>query len=96
MTRILLASVILVSATGCAASRASSRDVLPAKNVTQCRTLCDSAGMSLQSIVVVANQTGCVCGPAEHGPAAAATGGAVAVMMAQRAAQQQQQLQLNY
>lgn len=93
MKEIIGMTVMLLSMVGCAASRASNRDVLPPENVTQCRALCESAAMTLQSIVVVANQTGCVCGPAVHGGAAAATGGAVAVMMAQRAQQQQQQQQ---
>jgi len=93
MDKLLPAALLLSILSGCGAQQASNRDTLPVENVTQCRTLCNSAGMSLESIVVVANQTGCVCGASSEGGAAAASGGAVAVMLAEQAQQQQQQRQ---
>ncbi len=79
-----------------AAQRASGSDTIPKKNVNQCRALCESADLELQSIVIVANQTGCVCQvkqSATSGAAGAAGGGAVTVLLEQqrRAAQAQQQ-----
>jgi len=70
---------------GCAAQRASFSDSIPMMNVNQCRSLCESVQMELQSIVIVANQTGCVCGVknASSGATAAASGGAVTLLMEQ-------------
>lgn len=85
--------VFLACVAGCAANPASNRDTIPQDNVTQCRSLCSSAGLMLQSVVIVANQTGCVCGvssPVAGGGPAAASGGAVAVLLASRRDQQQQ------
>jgi len=59
---------------------ASMQDGIPKSHVEQCRSLCASANMKLQSIVVIADRTGCVCGPGSVG-AAAASGGALAVML---------------
>ena len=87
--RLPIVFVFVLSFAGCGANAASRRDTLPASNVTQCRSLCGSAGMQLQSLVIVANQTGCVCGPGTAGTSAAATGGAVAVLLAQQRQQQQ-------
>jgi hypothetical protein len=79
---------------GCGPKPASNRSTIPRDNVTQCVSLCGSAGLELQSLVIVANQTGCVCSPpnvqSSAGSAAAASGGAVAVLIAQQQQQQQQ------
>ncbi len=84
-----LALLTCAGLAGCAAVRASGADTIPPKNVEQCRTLCASADMELTSLVIVANQTGCVCQHASAGASAAATGGAVAVMLAERQRQEQ-------
>ena len=93
MQKLVPILVFAMALSGCAATEASNRDTLPAANVIPCRSLCDSTGIPLQSIVIVANQTGCVCGNASAGGSAAATGGAAAVMLAQQQEQQQQQQQ---
>lgn len=78
-------------ASGCPAARASAQNELPSENVSQCHDLCRSAGMRLTSIVVVANQTGCVCGNGSSAGSAAAAGGAAVVLMAQQEQQRRQQ-----
>ncbi len=93
MLRLFPAVALLAVLSGCAASQASNKDSLPEKNVAQCKSLCASAGMPLESIVIVANQTGCVCGASPDGGSAAATGGAVAVLLAEQQRRQQQQQQ---
>lgn len=89
----MIMSMMLAMLAGCAAARASARDSIPPENVEQCHSLCASAGFEMTSLVIVANQTGCVCGKPDQGTAAAATGGAVAVLLAQQQSQQQQQQQ---
>jgi hypothetical protein len=68
---------------------------LPKDTPQECTRLCESMGLQLSAVVVVASAAGCVCeahpGAAKvSGGAAAASGGAVAVMAAQAAAQQLQ------
>ena len=88
-----LAPLFALVMLGCGPKPASNRSTIPRDNVTQCVSLCQSAGLQLQSLVIVANQTGCVCSPgsaqASAGGAAAASGGAVAVIIAQQQQQQQ-------
>ena len=88
-----LTPLVAILMLGCGPTAASNRSTIPRDNVTQCVSLCESAGLVLQSLVIVANQTGCVCSPlnaqSNAGGAAAASGGAVAVLMAQQQQQQQ-------
>ncbi len=82
---------------GCGAQQASARDELPMENVTQCQSLCSSVNMTLGAVVVVANQTGCVCevsGRSDAGGSSSVTGGAVVQVLKQRSEQQRQQQQI--
>lgn len=97
MTNRIFGAMSLLTAiffSGCGAVQASNRDELPMENVTQCQSLCSSVNMTLGAVVVVANQTGCVCevsGRSEAGGSSSATGGAVAQLLQQQAAQQKKQ-----
>ena len=94
VARHILPLLAAVSLAGCGAAQASNRDTIPRGNITQCRSLCESSGMALQSIVIVANQTGCVCGvQGSLAAASAASGGAVAVMLAEEEQRRQEQQQ---
>jgi len=63
--------------------------------VSQCRSLCSSAGGTLQSIVIVANKTGCVCdldgSSSSDAETAAAAGGAVVSLLQEEEQRRQQQ-----
>lgn len=62
----------------------------------QCQANCETLGMSLDAVVVMANSTGCVCTPrasAERSrtvAGASAAGGAITVFMQARQRQEQQ------
>lgn len=96
----LLLLPFALSLTACGPKRAANRDTLPEDNVTQCRSLCDSAGARLSSVVIVGNLTGCVCefpqsyaseqSTTRDATASSVSGGAVAVMLANQQRQQQQ------
>ena len=88
---LLLLVIGIATTSSCAANQASVSDTLPEENLDQCQSLCSSVGLRLTSVVIVANQTGCVCEVAEPGPTSAAVGGAVTVMLQQRRSQAQQQ-----
>lgn len=94
-TRLVLASLLAVVASCAGPARAAKRDTVDADNVTQCRSLCESAGGRLQSIVIVANRTGCVCGiddgASVDGSTAATAGGAVVAVLEEEEQQRQQQ-----
>jgi len=98
MHRIFGAAALLmtISMSGCAAQQASNRDELPMENVTQCQSLCSSVNMTLGAVVVVANQTGCVCevsSRSEAGGSSSVTGGAVVQVLKQQSEQQKKQQQ---
>ena len=59
---------------------ASSTDVIPGAHIEQCKSLCASANMTVQSIVVISDRTGCVCGKAQSAAAAASAGGVAVVL----------------
>ena len=92
-TRILMAAAasLALALTGCGPVAASRGSSIPQQNVQQCIALCSSAGLELQSLVIVANQTGCVCAPpngrASNGAVGATSGGAVAVLLAEQSQQ---------
>lgn len=84
--------------TGCAARVGTSGAVyVPKDSAAQCAAQCQSTGMVLSSMVVMANNVGCVCSPAGAQATAcpnAATGGAAgglaALMMTQHDDEDQQ------
>ncbi len=74
----------------------TGRTSIPEDAVEQCDRLCRKVGWRVTSLVVVANETGCVCGPKDAQSAAGtteATAGAVTVMLQARAEQQRRQQQ---
>jgi hypothetical protein len=94
----ILGSLLAVACSG--ADAASGSDTIPPENLANCHALCGSIGGSLQSIVIVADETGCVCSPGmsmgeSSNEAAAVAGGAVVTLhrAAQARVQQQQQQQ---
>ena len=98
MNRIVLVAALL--AAGCSTARPLSPFTsLPSDTPKECTKLCQSMGLQLTAVVVVASSAGCVCeaqpGAARpSGATAAASGGAVvALQEAEAAAQQQQHMQ---
>jgi hypothetical protein len=74
----------------------TGRTSIPEDAVQQCDRLCRKVGWRVTSLVVVANETGCVCGPRDAQSsvgATEATAGAVTVMLQANAEQQQRHQQ---
>ncbi len=92
-----LAAIVLAfsSLAGCAVQPAANRNSLDIDNVNQCRDICSSVDMELGAVVVVMNNTGCVCEVAqrtENAGASTVAGGAVAqTVLQQQNAQNRQQ-----
>ena len=98
MTRVLACLVLSLAA--CQPAPVGVRDVeLPRDSTPQCGALCAQIGLPLDSVVIMANNVGCVCRavppPASTAPpgASASAGGMAAIMIAQEAARQQQAAQ---
>lgn len=91
----LLFSVLLV---GCAAPVGTSGAIsAPKDSAPQCASICHDIGLALDSVVVMANNVGCVCAanapppgpgpgpaPAPTAHAGAAAGGMAAIMLQQQ------------
>ena len=89
--------VTLLVTLGCAAPVGTSGSVsAPRDSAPQCANICHDIGLALDSVVVMANNVGCVCAvavpPPSPGPApgattstraGGATGGMTAIMIAQ-------------
>ena len=98
MTRVLMG--LLVSLSACAAPVGVRNATLPNDSAPRCAELCSQIGLPLDSVVIMAENVGCVCraapSPSTAPPGASASaGGMAAVMLAEeaarrRAAQQQQ------
>jgi hypothetical protein len=91
------AMVVLLLLTACATRPpVGSFHRLPSDTAQECANVCDSIGLRLSAVVVVASSTGCVCeaqpgsGNAAPGGASAASAGAIIVVEEGEAAQQQQ------
>jgi hypothetical protein len=86
-------------AAGCSTARPlSPLTTLPPDTPQECTKLCQSMGLQLSAVVVVASSAGCVCEvqPGTAGRAggmAAASAGAVIAAQKEEAAAQQQQIQ---
>jgi hypothetical protein len=88
--------IVLAFIAGCTAPVGTSGSTtLPKDSAPQCASICRDIGLSLESVVVMANNVGCVCSalpPAQApaGPpsahAGSAAGGMAAIMMQQQAA----------
>ncbi|MBA3458837.1 MAG: hypothetical protein H0T46_02670 [Deltaproteobacteria bacterium] len=86
----LLFSVLLV---GCAAPVGTSGAIsAPKDSAPQCASICHDIGLALDSVVVMANNVGCVCAanppppgpgpaPAPNARSGAAAGGMAAIML---------------
>jgi hypothetical protein len=81
---------------GCQASVGIAGAISVPKDATfRCAAICSGIGLSLASVVVMANNVGCVCEPpptsaAPERKAASATGGMAAILLAEEAERQQQ------
>src|SRR5436305_13259969 len=82
--------IALIFVMACTAPVGSTIDV-PRNSAATCAGYCQSIGLPLQSVVIMANNVGCVCNaqPAAPSGAPAASGGVTAVMMAEEARRQQ-------
>jgi hypothetical protein len=96
MKRIVIAASLLLA--GCKANVGVSGVKLPEDSANTCAGLCSSIGLALDSVVVMANNVGCVCRAAPAAPpapgasaASSAGGGMAAILIQQQAAQQQRQ-----
>lgn len=89
MTR--LASICLLFALGCQAPVGVRNASVPRDAAPQCNSICGEMGLALDSVVVMADNVGCVCRPRQTAPGAAAPSGSsaasglVGVMIQQRA-----------
>ena len=88
---------MLLSLSACQPAPVGVRDVEVPKDATpQCAGLCSQIGLPLDSVVIMANNVGCVCRaavpaapPAATTPGASASaGGMAAIMIAEEAARQ--------
>ncbi len=88
MNRISILAGIVLFASGCVAPVGASFAV-PSDAASSCAAQCSEIGLALDSVVIMANNVGCVC----RGQGAAASGGSSASggMTAILLAQQQQQ-----
>lgn len=91
--------VLLVSFLAACATPVGVRNTeVPRDAAPQCANICQSMGLPLDSVVVMADNVGCVCRAAQPqgmapGAVGASSGGMAAVLMAQAAAQQKQNRQ---
>jgi hypothetical protein len=81
MKTLFLGLVLALSA--CAATVGTTGFVqVPKEAASDCRAMCADIGLPLESVVIMANQVGCVCGKtASATGGGAAAGGMAAVLM---------------
>lgn len=84
----------LAGQVGCGSAQVGVQEAaLPVDSAAQCKSHCQTIGLTLDSVVLMANTVGCVCraAPAAGSPgAAASSGGMAAILLAQQAAQAEQ------
>jgi hypothetical protein len=93
-----LATILSLVLAGCAAQPVNMFTTIPKETASECTKICDSIGLQMTSVVVVASQVGCVCekSAASKGAQASTAGaGAVIALEAQRQQQQRQQQQIH-
>jgi len=101
MKTMMIAALLLLAACTTPARVGVGRAVeVPRDSATQCSSMCESIGLALDSVVVMASNVGCVCRkaagaspatPASSG-APGATGGMAAILLqAERKKQEEQQ-----
>jgi hypothetical protein len=80
--------ILLFSGAGCATVGAV---LVPKTSAATCSTQCHDIGLTLDSVVIMAANVGCVCAAApaagSRAPGSAAGGGMAAILMQQAAAQ---------
>ena len=88
----LLVVLVTFAFSACAATVGSLATV-PKDSPATCTKFCSEMGLTLSSVVIMANNVGCVCNAASTGTAdaqgAAVAGGAAAVLMQEEAHRQQ-------
>ena len=90
-----VAAVLLAALSGCPATVGTSAlTTIPPDAQQTCRTHCDTIGMDLGAVAIMASNVGCVCQPkATQADASAAVAAGMVTIMIQRQQQQQQQQQ---
>jgi hypothetical protein len=87
--------LLLAASSGCtAAVGTAGMTSVPRDAASTCATHCSSIGMSLDSVVIMANNVGCVCRGGRSAAAsdgATTAGGMAALIVAEQQRQQQQQ-----
>jgi len=75
----LALALVLLSSAGCTTARAVGPGYSLSKDTPEvCARHCDSMGMRLAAVVIIANSEGCVCEPREATPGAPRAGAAAA------------------
>ncbi len=83
------AVLLAVMLSACAANvGVSGPTFVPKDAAATCHNLCADIGLPLDSVVIIAQNVGCVCAAAPRASSAAAGGGMAAVIELERAAQQ--------
>lgn len=87
--------VLALSLAACRPPVATTKRLdIPTDSSATCSTQCKSLGLDLTSVVIMANNVGCVCGVPATAPApqasAGAAGGMTAILLQQQAAAAQQ------
>jgi hypothetical protein len=90
-----LALTSLLVLAGCQPATVGVRDPgdVPVGSAATCKSLCERIGLPLESVVIMAENVGCVCGAGGTAAQAGTSGGMAAIMLQEEAAQQQQQRQ---
>jgi hypothetical protein len=101
----MLWGLALAMTAACSAPVGTTRSIeVPRDSTNTCTSHCRAIGLELNSVVIMANNVGCVCSPAAPAPvpggppapaptASAAAGGMTAIVLQQQAAAQQQRQQ---
>lgn len=93
-----IAFLLVLCSAGCAATVGTSGSIyVPKDAAATCSAHCHEIGLALNSVVIMANNVGCVCSAASPATADAATGGGIAAFIMdeeqRRQSSNQQQLQ---
>jgi len=90
----MLKAIVLIaglSIAGCAATVGTDRAVhVPKDAAASCSTRCHDIGLGLDSVVIMANNVGCVCGAAPSTAGHGATGAGMAALVVQQQQEEQE------